>query len=184
MCPGGCHSGGFFIPEVTPEMRAAHTRFYQDLGEDFIPGAPLYQLATGKYFFSGDEGSRILSAMGSIPYFGFALRRAGGAIRITTKGLARVERHLDDVLVHEQIPIELQVGERAMLERLRSGLTTQQDIEFYLHELKESAVFRQTGDLARAHQEALRFRGVTSRSLFHRDVVEKYPEFFNSSWRN
>ena len=71
-----------------------------------------------------------------------------------------------------------------MLERLRSGHATAQDIEFYLHELKESAIFRRTGDLGRAHGEALRWRGVSERMLFHRDVIEQYPGFFSPAWKN
>lgn len=71
-----------------------------------------------------------------------------GIPRVTEKGLARIEGHLDDVL-RNQFPelsrvdqLRFQAGERAMLERLRAGATTSQDIEFYLHELKESARFR------------------------------------------
>lgn len=58
-CPGACHTSGIAIPEVTPEVRAATTRFYQNLGEDFIPGLGLYRAATGEYLFSGDEASRL-----------------------------------------------------------------------------------------------------------------------------
>jgi hypothetical protein len=111
-------------------------------------------------------------------------RGATGAARVTSSGLARVEGHLDAVLVDQQIPRVVQTGERAMLERLRSGHATPQDIEFYLHELKESAIFRRTGDLRHAHDAALRWRGVSEQMLFHREVVDRFPEFFNPSWRN
>jgi len=39
-----------------------------------------YQLVTGKYYFSGDQGSRTLSAMAAVPAFGFVLRRGGKAV--------------------------------------------------------------------------------------------------------
>jgi antitoxin component HigA of HigAB toxin-antitoxin module len=74
---------------------------------------------------------------------------------ITPKGLERIEAHLDQILLHQNVPKELQIGERTMLSRLRSGNRTSQDIEFYLHELKESAMFRQTGNLSFSHEHAL-----------------------------
>ncbi len=103
--------------------------------------------------------------------------------RITEKGLARVEQHLNDILINQGLPEEFQSGERGMLERLRAGNRTLQDIEFYLHELKESAVFRRTGDLLGAHLEALQWRGVTEKSLFHPEVIQQNPQLFNESWR-
>lgn len=69
-CPGACHTGAIAIPEVTPDVRAATTRFYQNLGGDFTPGLGLYRAATGEYLFSGDEGSRLGGALASAPYFG------------------------------------------------------------------------------------------------------------------
>lgn len=73
-CPN-CHSGGIVAPVVTPELRAATTRFYQNLGEDFVPGAGLYRLATGRYYFSGDEGSRLFGAINLLPYAGIAIQK-------------------------------------------------------------------------------------------------------------
>jgi hypothetical protein len=106
-----------------------------------------------------------------------------GIPKVTDKGLTRVESHLDDVLKNQGLPREFQAGERAMLDRLRSGQATKQDIEFYMHELKESAVFRRTGDLRGAHQNALDFRRVTERDLFHPEVIQQNPQIFNESWR-
>lgn len=103
--------------------------------------------------------------------------------RITEELLNRVEEHLDAILEQQALPLLMQAGERAMLARLRSGSTTRQDIEFYLHELIEAAKFRRMGDLKKAHQEALQFRGVTERDLFHPDVIRQYPELFPYNWR-
>lgn len=80
-CPGGCHSSGIAIPEVTPEVRAATTRFYQNLGEDFIPGLGLYRAATGEYLFSGDEASRVGGLLASAPFVGFAAKQAATVFR-------------------------------------------------------------------------------------------------------
>ncbi len=114
---------------------------------------------------------------------------AKGIPRVTEKGLARVEAHLDDVLKN-QFPefsradqLRFQAGERGMLDRLRSGATTSQDIEFYMHELKESARFRATGNLLDSHNAALQWRGVTSQNLFHPEVIRANPEVFPPSWQ-
>jgi hypothetical protein len=69
-----------------------------------------------------------------------------------------------------------------MLARLRSGERSAQGVEFYLHELKASAAFRRWGDLSSAHRDALQWRGVTERDLFHIDVIKANPSAFNSSW--
>src|SRR5690606_40581109 len=74
-CPGACHTSGIAIPEVTPEVRAATTRFYQNLGEDFIPGLGSIKLPRGGYLFSGDEASRVGGLLASAPFVGFALKR-------------------------------------------------------------------------------------------------------------
>jgi hypothetical protein len=104
--------------------------------------------------------------------------------RITEKLLNRIETHLDDILELQDLPPILQSGERAMLNRLRSGYTTEQDIEFYVHELIESAIFRRTGNLKQAHQNAIRLRRIGERQLFHPDVIFQYPELFPYNWRN
>ncbi len=116
------------------------------------------------------------------------LPAAKGIPNITEKGLLRVESHLDDVLKNQfsDLPrstgLKFQAGERSMLERLRSGATSSQDIEFYMHELKESARFRATGNLMDAHNSAIQWRGVTSKDLFHPDVISAHPEIFGSGW--
>ena len=108
--------------------------------------------------------------------------------RITGSGLTRVESHLDAVLKNQfsdlprSVALQFQVGERSMLKRLQSGMTSPRDIEFYMHELKESARFRATGSLMDAHNAALQWRGVTSKDLFHPDVISKYPEIFGKGW--
>ena len=43
--------------------------------------------------------------------------------------------------------------------------------------------FKQTGDLKQAHEQALKFRKVTERDLFHPDVIAQYSELFPYNWR-
>jgi hypothetical protein len=114
---------------------------------------------------------------------------AEGIPRVTGSGLARVEAHLDDVLANQfsefsrADQLTFQAGERGMLDRLRSGATSSQDIEFYMHELKESARFRATGNLMDSHNAALQWRGVTSQELFHPEVIRANPSVFPPSWQ-
>jgi hypothetical protein len=104
-CPGSCHTSGIAIPEVTPEVRAATTRFYQNLGEDFIPMFGPHRLVTGKYYFSGDDASRLGGALASAPYLGVVVRgavtifrTAHYAERLTKEGVhvAQAERAVSE----------------------------------------------------------------------------------------
>nr|WP_281260967.1 RHS repeat-associated core domain-containing protein [Agarilytica rhodophyticola] len=78
-CPN-CHGGDFVAPEfVTPELRAATTQFYQNLGEDtvFLLLASPYHLITGEYFFIGEDASRLFGTLGALPLAGFAAKNVG-----------------------------------------------------------------------------------------------------------
>ena len=108
--------------------------------------------------------------------------------RITAKGISRVEQHLG------------QFGEnaanQAMVGRLKAGQTTAQDINFYMHELKESAVMGRTrgafSDVYEwqraAHLETLEWQGIPyhpgyESQLYHPDVIRQLPEHFNpAAW--
>ncbi|MCL6581746.1 MAG: hypothetical protein K6U08_09070, partial [Firmicutes bacterium] len=197
---------GSEVPARGDGARTSDARWIVSAGIGFIPilgeVKDIQEALTGVDLVTGERlsvGERLLTAVLFVVPFvgGCAVRgvvraageladaaRAGKAIpRITAKGLGRVEQHLDDILRQQGIPKELQAGERAMLERLRSGRAATQDVEFYLHELKESSSLRRTGDLRKAHQEALGWRGVTEKDLFHPDVIQRYPELFGPGWR-
>mgnify|MGYP002351354456 CR=1 FL=1 len=66
--------------------------------------------------------------------------KAGGGIKVTDKGIARVEGHL------KSIDALNEPANAAMIDRLKAGMTSPQDINFYMHELKESAFMRQSLD--------------------------------------
>ncbi|MGI6416368.1 MAG: Hint domain-containing protein [Thermoguttaceae bacterium] len=100
--------------------------------------------------------------------------------KVTPKGLARVEQHL------------AQFGDdpanQAMIARLRAGETTAQDINFYMHELKESALMARGMEARAAHLETLKWQdilykpGYESR-LYHPNVIRQLPEHFNpAAW--
>lgn len=81
-----------------------------------------------------------------------------------------------------------------MLRHLRAGGTSTQDINFYMHELKESAIMGRTGgygshDVARAaHLETLQWQRIPyaagyESQLYHPSVIRSFSEMFNpAAW--
>lgn len=102
--------------------------------------------------------------------------------RVTEKGLTRIESHLDNLGA---------LGDdanQAMLARLRSGQTTTHDINFYMHELKESARMRAGLDYDAAHKATLQWQGIpynaaSPAQLYHPDVIRQFSDTFNpAAW--
>jgi hypothetical protein len=71
------------------------------------------------------------------------------------------------------------------------GCREAHDIEFYLHELRESAVFnrlfrqglnpQEVQDVA--HNTALNYRGASETNLFHPDVVKQFSDLFGNAFK-
>ncbi|HRJ87051.1 MAG TPA: RHS repeat-associated core domain-containing protein [Pyrinomonadaceae bacterium] len=103
------------------------------------------------------------------------------SVVVTPKGLDIVKNHLarfgDDA------------GNSGMVRRLEDaikssgGRVTGADRNFYVHELKESTLFRRnlfTSD--EAHKIALRWDNANPFSLYHRDVIRANPRIFNPNF--
>jgi len=81
-----------------------------------------------------------------------------------------------------------EVGENtAMLKRLGAALKagerlTGADKNFYLHELKEPELMAEGFSPETAHLIALQERGQSAYSFYSPDVVQAFPETFNSNW--
>ncbi|GHU24556.1 hypothetical protein AGMMS50243_27810 [Betaproteobacteria bacterium] len=108
------------------------------------------------------------------------VRAAKGGVRVTEKGVARVESHLsqfgDDA------------ANLAMIRRLRSGQTTTQDINFYMHELKESSFMRKGLGYDSVHQAALKWQGIPYKAgfesqLYHPSVIRANSSEFSPAAR-
>ena len=78
-----------------------------------------------------------------------------------------------------------------MIARLRAGQTSEQDINFYMHELKESALMApgvsgSQGGPPRNPQMAAQDHPTspaTSLSFYHPEVIAELPEHFNpAAW--
>lgn len=72
-----------------------------------------------------------------------------------------------------------------MIDRLASHMgleVTGADANFYTHELLESEYMTSGMSYEAAHAAALQRAGVSPFSLYHPEVIEQFPEHFNSNW--
>ena len=103
---------------------------------------------------------------------------AGSGIKVTEQGIARIVSHL------ESIGALNEPANTAMIQRLRSGMTSTQDINFYMHELKESTFMRMGLEPRAAHLETLNWQKIPyapgyESELYHPDVIRQFSEYFN-----
>ncbi|HEX7062333.1 MAG TPA: RHS repeat-associated core domain-containing protein [Woeseiaceae bacterium] len=109
---------------------------------------------------------------------------ARGIPKITESGLARIEQHLS----RPALKALDDPANAAMLQRLRSGSTSPQDVNFYLHELKESSLMKRGLDARDAHLGTLKWQGIPYEAgyesqLYAPEVIEQFPELFNpAAW--
>ena len=116
-----------------------------------------------------------------VKYADNAADTAKNTIKVTEKGLSRVEKHLSQ--------FEFDKPTAEMLQRLRSGKTTEHDLTFYTHELKESAFMKRGFGAKEAHEKTLEWQGIPSvtgyeAKLYHRDVIKDNRTFFNQITRS
>jgi hypothetical protein len=99
-------------------------------------------------------------------------------IAITRRGIDRVEEHLKR--------FGPDAPNQAMIGRLRAGKTSSHDINFYVHELKESALMARGVQSRPAHRETLEWQGILYRpgyenQLYHPSVICRFRENFNEA---
>jgi hypothetical protein len=85
-----------------------------------------------------------------------------GAPKVTEKGIARIEQHLSRPGLEDALgrPALQDPANALMIQRLRSGLRTDQDIAFYMHELKESALMNRGIAPRPAHLQTLEWQKI------------------------
>jgi hypothetical protein len=105
----------------------------------------------------------------------------GKSANVSASGLQKVESHL------------AQFGEfapnAAMISRLQSAHAAGMpiagaDLSFYVHELTESTLMIRGVEYDVAHAAALAKYGVSPFSVYGPEVIQQFPELFNSNWRN
>ena len=109
-----------------------------------------------------------------------AAQAATGGIRVTEKGLLRLEANL---ALLDSAPYNA-----AMVARLRSAMAAGKrvsgaDANFYLHEIAEGAYRLRGLGYDAAHAAALGKYGASSFSLYHPEVIGAFPAYFNNAWR-
>jgi hypothetical protein len=99
-------------------------------------------------------------------------------IVVTEEGLANVTSHLAQF--EEYGPNE------AMLDRLAGQVGSRvqgADANFYTHELLEAEYMASGMSYDEAHAAALQQAGVSPFSLYHPEVIQQFPSYFNNDWR-
>jgi len=101
---------------------------------------------------------------------------------IKPEGIAKIESYLASIDALDYGP------NQAMIQRLQAGSATEQDLNFYEHELHESQLVEQGMDVEAAHMATLRWQNIPYEpgfraQLFAPDVIEQYPESFNNADR-
>ncbi len=106
---------------------------------------------------------------------------ADRTVTVTPKGLDLVSSHLS------------QFGDFApndmMLQRLQAAAdagvpVTGADAVFYTHEAAEATMMSRGMTYDAAHGAALEKYGVSPYSVYHPDVIQAAPEYFNNNWRS
>ena len=103
-------------------------------------------------------------------------------IKITNRGIARIEKHLKSIDALDD-PANLM-----MIKRLKDGKRSFQDINFYMHELKESSLLSSGLKPRGAHLQTLKWQNILykpgyEKYLYHPSVIDKFPDFFNPTVR-
>jgi len=104
---------------------------------------------------------------------------AGIEMEVTAEGISTVSAHL--ATFGEWAP------NAAMIQRLTAAFEAGSqisgaDLVFYTHELMESQLMAQGMTYEAAHAAALAEYGVSSFSVYAPEVIQAFPEIFNSNW--
>ena len=109
---------------------------------------------------------------------GVAEHAVSGAVTVTREGLDTLIAHLAQFGEHPP--------NQAMIERLSAQLGSEvsgADANFLTHELLEAQHMAAGLEYDAAHAAALKQAGVSPFSLYHPEVIQQLPEYFNNAWR-
>jgi RHS repeat-associated protein len=113
-----------------------------------------------------------------------------GPIKVSEEEIQIIQEHLSTWPLTEDDG-SIAPENQAMIARLQEALSngteiTGADANFYLHELYERTLMKDAPytDVAydAAHAASLKRYGVSPFAVYHPDVIERFPERFNSSW--
>jgi len=149
-------------------------------GRSFNQNGGRAAIFAGALTAGGYGVNRVFTAMSKPCAAATTTTAAKTAPRITEQGIARIEGHLG----RPELNALSDPGNAAMLQRLRAGSTSPQDINFYMHELKESAIMNRGVGARDAHLQTLQWQGIPYKAgyesqLYHPSVIQQFPEYFN-----
>ncbi|HEX8475600.1 MAG TPA: hypothetical protein VF666_16345 [Pyrinomonadaceae bacterium] len=135
---------------------------------------------------TGEEAGTAASSDGSVIVVGSGgpgadTTNTPGAGGLTNENINIIEQHLNSRFGN--IPYNT-----AMINRLRAALASGcgcidgPDANFYFHELYENSLMNGGMSYAQAHAAALANYGVTEYDLYHPQVIQAFPQYFNDSW--
>src|SRR5260370_5392402 len=109
---------------------------------------------------------------------------AGQEFPVTEKNIHKIETHL---LRFSQEDGSMAPQNAMMIGRLKTAFAEGRpisgaDASFYFHELYESSLMDAGMDYPEAHSLAFAEYGVSPFSVYTPEVVQSFPEFFNSNW--
>jgi hypothetical protein len=106
---------------------------------------------------------------------------AGAVARVSERGLSLVENHLTNF--DRFVPTEAMLGR--LRETMASGTKVSgADSIFYLHEASEATMMGRGMLYDAAHDAALLKYQVSPFSVYHPQVIQANPDFFNDRWFN
>ncbi|MDQ2886971.1 MAG: polymorphic toxin-type HINT domain-containing protein [Chloroflexota bacterium] len=108
-------------------------------------------------------------------------------LKVSEDGLNQVIDHLSKDVFSDPETGGIAPENQAMISRLQNALAAGKtisgaDASFYMHELYESTLMNRGVAYDVAHDLAIGRYGVSPYSIYHPDVIQAFPEFFNSNW--
>ena len=158
------------MAESTAKKEMADTA--EDLSQKTVDKDDVLEDSSGIKRGSGTSNGLIKEGLGKI---------SGKEYTVTEKGIENVRKYLT-----EQGFIE-DYENQAMLKRLENALANGQkitgaDAVFYTHELKEAQLVLSGMEQTVAHQAALNYYGVSPFSVYHPEVIQLQPGWWNKAW--
>jgi len=160
---------------LTPGLAAEYQEWADFTGT--LTGAYLQGLIAGAAIESGVKaygslrgGGLVKEGLGKI---------SGNTYDVTRDSIDTIKNHLDQ--------LDYAPENTAMIQRLEQALANGQritggDASFYLHELHEAGLMQGGMNYRIAHQAALDYYGVSRYSVYHPEVIQAFPEWFNDDW--
>jgi hypothetical protein len=111
---------------------------------------------------------------------------AGQEFTVTGSNIEKIETHLQRFSEEEEDGSMAPQNEM-MLDRLKTAFAEGRavygaDASFYFHELHEASLMDAGIDYPEAHSSAFAKYGVSPFSVYAPEVVQSFPELFNSHW--